>query len=81
VAERHFLSAGGLGRLFCLEMGCAITGVAMNALEISGLKKTYQGGVEALKGIDLTVKQGDSSRCSAPTGRASPPPSASSARW
>ncbi|BBT79150.1 ABC transporter ATP-binding protein [Aeromonas veronii] len=31
----------------------------MNALEISGLKKTYQGGVEALKGIDLCVKQGD----------------------
>ena len=31
----------------------------MNALEISGLKKTYQVGVEALKGIDLTVKQGD----------------------
>ncbi|HEH9439805.1 ABC transporter ATP-binding protein [Aeromonas sobria] len=31
----------------------------MNALEISGLKKTYQGGVEALKGIDLAVKQGD----------------------
>ncbi|MGY3945165.1 ABC transporter ATP-binding protein [Aeromonas tecta] len=31
----------------------------MNALEISGLKKTYQGGIEALKGIDLTVKQGD----------------------
>ncbi|PJG59980.1 ABC transporter ATP-binding protein [Aeromonas cavernicola] len=31
----------------------------MNALEISGLKKTYQGGVEALKGIELTVKQGD----------------------
>ncbi|MBL0521970.1 ABC transporter ATP-binding protein [Aeromonas enteropelogenes] len=31
----------------------------MNALEISGLKKTYQGGVEALKGIDLTVQQGD----------------------
>ncbi|MFQ1759372.1 ABC transporter ATP-binding protein [Aeromonas veronii] len=31
----------------------------MNALEISGLKKTYQGGVEALKGIDLTVRQGD----------------------
>ena len=31
----------------------------MNALEISGLKKTYQGGVEALKGIDLSVKQGD----------------------
>ena len=31
----------------------------MNALEISGLKKTYQGGVEALKGIDLAVRQGD----------------------
>ncbi|MCH7370345.1 MULTISPECIES: ABC transporter ATP-binding protein [Aeromonas] len=31
----------------------------MNALEITGLKKTYQGGVEALKGIDLSVKQGD----------------------
>ncbi|MFM5514909.1 ABC transporter ATP-binding protein [Aeromonas veronii] len=31
----------------------------MNALEISDLKKTYQGGVEALKGIDLTVRQGD----------------------
>ena len=34
----------------------------MNALEIKGLKKTYQTGsrrVEALKGIDLDVKQGD----------------------
>jgi len=30
-----------------------------NALEIKGLKKRYQGGVEALKGIDLTVKEGD----------------------
>jgi ABC-2 type transport system ATP-binding protein len=59
VAERHFCLQGGPGRLFCIEMGSAITGVAMNALEISGLKKTYQGGVEALKGIDLTVKQGD----------------------
>ena len=29
------------------------------ALEISGLKKTYQGGVEAIKGIDLTVAKGD----------------------
>lgn len=29
------------------------------ALEISGLKKTYKGGVEALKGIDLSVEQGD----------------------
>lgn len=31
----------------------------MYALDIQQLKKTYQGGVEALKGIDLTVDQGD----------------------
>ncbi|MGX9418524.1 ABC transporter ATP-binding protein [Vibrio sp. WJH972] len=31
----------------------------MNALEIRGLRKTYNGGFEALKGIDLDVKQGD----------------------
>jgi ABC-2 type transport system ATP-binding protein len=29
------------------------------ALEISALAKTYKGGFEALKGIDLTVKKGD----------------------
>ena len=29
------------------------------ALEIKGLRKVYAGGVEALKGIDLTVEQGD----------------------
>jgi ABC-2 type transport system ATP-binding protein len=29
------------------------------ALEISGLKKVYKGGFQALKGIDLTVQQGD----------------------
>ena len=29
------------------------------ALEIEGLRKVYAGGVEALKGIDLTVEQGD----------------------
>lgn len=29
------------------------------ALEISGLKKVYKGGFQALKGIDLSVKQGD----------------------
>ena len=29
------------------------------ALEISGLEKTYKGGFQALKGIDLTVEQGD----------------------
>jgi ABC-2 type transport system ATP-binding protein len=29
------------------------------AIEIEGLKKTYQGGFEALKGIDLKVEAGD----------------------
>ena len=31
----------------------------MNALSIQNLHKTYQNGFEALKGIDLEVKQGD----------------------
>lgn len=31
----------------------------MHALEVSKLKKTYANGVEALKGIDLTVREGD----------------------
>ncbi len=31
----------------------------MSALFIKGLTKTYSGGVEALKGIDLTVEAGD----------------------
>jgi len=31
----------------------------MNALTIKGLTKTYKGGFEALKGIDLTVEAGD----------------------
>lgn len=30
-----------------------------SALKISALKKTYKGGFQALKGIDLTVNQGD----------------------
>jgi len=30
-----------------------------NALTIRGLKKTYRSGVEALKGVDLEVKEGD----------------------
>ena len=29
------------------------------ALEIADLKKTYPGGTEALKGISLSVKEGD----------------------
>ncbi|ORT48873.1 ABC transporter [Vibrio sp. qd031] len=31
----------------------------MHALEIQGLRKTYAGGFEALKGISLTVNKGD----------------------
>lgn len=31
----------------------------MKALEITGLRKTYRGGFEALKGIDLEVDEGD----------------------
>lgn len=31
----------------------------MHALAIKGLKKTYKGGTQALKGIDLTVESGD----------------------
>ena len=30
-----------------------------NALEINNLKKIYGSGVEALRGIDLSVKEGD----------------------
>jgi len=31
----------------------------MDALRVTGLKKTYKGGVEALKGVDLTIAEGD----------------------
>jgi len=31
----------------------------LNALNIENLKKTYKNGVKALKGVDLSVKQGD----------------------
>jgi ABC-2 type transport system ATP-binding protein len=31
----------------------------LNALNIKNLKKTYKNGIEALKGVELTVKQGD----------------------
>ena len=31
----------------------------MKALDIKGLTKTYKGGVQALKGVDLSVEQGD----------------------
>lgn len=31
----------------------------MKALDIAGLKKLYKGGVQALRGVDLTVEEGD----------------------
>ena len=31
----------------------------MHALEVSDLRTTYKNGVEALKGISLTVEEGD----------------------
>ena len=31
----------------------------LNALNIKNLKKTYKNGVNALKGVDLTIKEGD----------------------
>ena len=31
----------------------------MKALDIKGLTKTYKGGVKALKGVDLSVQEGD----------------------
>lgn len=31
----------------------------MKALDIAGLKKLYKGGVQALRGVDLTVDEGD----------------------
>ena len=31
----------------------------MNALSVRGLTKTYKNGIQALKGVDLDVEQGD----------------------
>ena len=31
----------------------------MHALSVHGLTKTYKNGVQALKGVDLEVEQGD----------------------
>ncbi|MCW8873194.1 MAG: ATP-binding cassette domain-containing protein, partial [Xanthomonadales bacterium] len=31
----------------------------MRALEITDLRKTYRNGVEALKGVSLSVEEGD----------------------
>jgi ABC-2 type transport system ATP-binding protein len=42
--------------------------IIMNALEITDLRKVYSGGFEALKGINLNVKQGDFFALLGPTG-------------
>jgi hypothetical protein len=41
------------------------------ALDIRDLRKTYDNGVEALKGVSLRVAEATSSPCSAPTAPAS----------
>lgn len=41
------------------------------ALEITQLTKTYMGGVQALRGIDLHVEAGDFMLCSGRMGRKS----------
>ena len=44
----------------------------MYALSIRGLTKTYKNGVQALKGIDLDVEQGDFFALLGPTAPARP---------
>ncbi len=51
------------------------------ALELQQLKKTYPGGVQALRGIDLQVEAGDFMRFSGRTGPENRPLSVLSALW
>lgn len=51
------------------------------ALELKQLKKTYPGGVQALRGIDLQVEAGDFYALLGQTARENPPLSALSVRW
>ena len=51
------------------------------ALEISSLQKTYANGFEALKGIDLNVREVTSTHYSAPMAPVNRQPSALSVRW
>jgi ABC-2 type transport system ATP-binding protein len=48
-----------MGALYARIRQLKITGNNMNALTIENLKKTYDNGVEALKGISFSVKKGD----------------------
>jgi len=49
----------------------SIDGLAAPAVEASQLRKTYPGGVEAVKGIDFDVAPGEVFGCSARTAPAS----------
>lgn len=51
------------------------------ALELQQLKKTYPGGVQALRGIDLQVEAGDFYALLGPNGAGNRPPSVLSAHW
>lgn len=51
------------------------------ALELSQLTKTYAGGVQALRGIDLTVEAGDFYALLGPNGAGNRPPLALSVHW
>ncbi len=45
-----------------------VGGMTGNAIEITGLRKTYAGGKEALKGVDLTIPAGSISGLLGPNG-------------
>ncbi len=42
-----------------MTMGLKITAVECTMLEITDLKKTYEGGFEALKGVSLSIHEGE----------------------
>src|SRR5262245_61227169 len=42
-----------------LKAALSQNGAAQPAVEVTGLRKTYPGGVEAVKGIDFTVAAGE----------------------
>ena len=46
----------------------AFPGTALHALRINDLRKVYKNGIEALKGIDLVVEEGDFSALLGPNG-------------
>lgn len=51
------------------------------ALELQQLKKTYPGGVQALRGIDLQVEAGIFTRFWGQMEQGNRPPSVLSAHW